>query len=404
MALKGSLHTVDLPEVLTFLAGTGKSGEFHVSGSRGEGRLWFDQGRIAGFEVSRSHEPADAIFELLRIDDGDFDFDGDTGRPDHVPAVGSDDGAIEPALEAAQARMAEWRDIVAVVPSLEHRLALRADEPSDTVVLEPAQWMMVVAVGTGRTVAEVIDARGMQEFDGCKAVRSLVDASLVEVLEPVAEAPVAEEPIIDEPVVEEPVAWHSEYQPSPADDENVAVPETVPYSFEPDTHTEAQSDDDHYAALRAAVVEIGDDLVPAEDYATYAEPAHPVYELSADPQLDSRAALQALLSEVSEDGATGSDYESHPDAHGAVDGLADRGPWTDHELSAMDVSEHGAWDSSPEDTSNIVPFAPVHSTDEQGYDPTEAVDDDSSETEEETPAEEPINRGLLLKFLSSVRN
>ena len=410
--LKGSLQTVALPEVLNFLADTGKSGEFHVSGSNSEGRLWFDQGRISGIQVSRAQEPSEAIFELLRTDDGEFDFASDAERPEDARAVEADAGEVAPALEIAQAKLAEWRDIVAVVPSLAHGVQLRAETPAEPVTLEPEQWMMVVAIGAGRSVAEVIDARAMQEFDGCKAVRDLVEASLVEVIEPAAGVVTVEPEVVEtfEPVAEvgafAPVA---EVGPEGTATTEESVDEHShteavfsPFSFstngsEVDSGTE---EGDHYAALRAAMVEIGDDLTEGEAASHYDDGSHPVYEFHADPEMDGRAALQALLSEVTDDG------EVHAATHEPVDGLADRGPWTESELSTMETQQ-GDWSEDGYEVSNIVPFAPVQTPDDE---PVAAVDSggesegEALEGEEVAPAEEPINRGLLLKFLSSVRN
>ncbi len=108
----------------------------------------------------------------------------------------------------------------------------------------------------------------------------------------------------------------------------------------------------------------------------------------------------ALLSEVTPP-ATGGPSDVAGEDH--IDGLADRGPWTEHELSS--INNEGAWSEGSEH-SNIVPFAPVHGSD----DPDDAVgsadeqDDEGGAEDDEVPGEEPINRGLLLKFLSSVRN
>ena len=415
MSLKGSLQTVALQEVLNLLSTTGKSGEFQVSGSDGTGRLWFTEGRICGFEAGQAEEPFEAVFELMRIEDGEFTF-AESERPDHIHPVEAEAGEVGPAVEAAEARLAEWREIIEVVPSLRHAVHLRTEAPEKKIVLDPEQWPMLVAVATGPTVGAVISSLGLRDFDGCRAMRPLVESSLVEVSEPVeAEEPVAaEEPVVEEPFGEEPVMAEPAEDAEPVagyEDEGFdahilpfAGEEAVAASSEtePADLGEVQPSDaegDHYAALRAAMVEIGEDLMVdrplSEDEGAS---AHSVYELEADPEVDGRAALQALLHEVA-------GPEAGPE-HGSddpVDALADRGPWTEHELSVMD--SQGGW-SEPGDQSNIVPFAPVHSqTDGEAGESSVAVDEaGQDEAEEAQAAEEPINRGLLLKFLSSVRN
>ena len=509
MSLKGSLQTVALPEVLQFLSGTGKSGEFQVSGSHGEGRLWFVAGRISGFDVARAEQPAEALFEMLRLADGegDFSFSADVDRPEEARA--SDWAELAPALEAAEERMGQWKDIVRVVPSLDHRVQLKAEAPGGQVILESDQWATVVAIASGRSVGDLIEARHMQEFDGCQAIRVLVEASLVELLEPavaveeptpvvesslaagsadggeelnagpeaggfvfssVEEQPVpsfhvsqvvevaqdaegeASDPVdeqgaaADEPIEgfgipapllrfgSEPDApEEAELEPAAANqvadlDEGEAVFSSFPVSFggseaevqaasyepvpgpEPEfTSFQSEQDEDHYAALRAAMVEVGENLSPEGEVAeaeaapeTDDETDDAVYELHTEAEMDGRAALHALLSEV-----TTPEEEEAPQQplEEPVDGLADRGPWTQRELAAMDTE--GAW-SSDEEQSNIVPFAPASvSSDANGPDASDETVEDQATVEDERedgPTDEPINRGLLLKFLSSVRN
>ena len=51
-------------------------------------------------------------------------------------------------------------------------------------MLRPDQWQLVATIGGGHTVAAVLDARGLAEFDGCRAVKELVDLRLVQVMAP----------------------------------------------------------------------------------------------------------------------------------------------------------------------------------------------------------------------------
>lgn len=350
MSFKGSLQTVPLPEVLTFLSETEKTGDLRVRGTHVEGHLVFDGGAISGVHVGRSHDAVDAIFQLLRNDEGDFDFDS-VEQP-FGELVSVEPAADVPgALASARERLAEWVDIVAVVPSLSHRLALAPNAPDDQVVLDAGQWAMVVAVGEGRTVGDVLDARGLGEFEGCRALRTLVGSELVQLSEP------ASGPVIS-------------YCPA----ESAELADPLPFE-EPAT---PGSSEDHYAALRAMIVDVDHDLSDtgsAFDPLETAAGEQPVYEEDADP-MDAEAALQAVLAEVSSAG--------EPEvAATSVDGLADRGPWPEHELAAMDGWGEGADVEAPGDA---VAASAEH------------------EALEEAAADEPMNRGLLLKFLSSVRN
>lgn len=501
MSLKGSLQTVALTEVLQFLSSTGKSGEFQVSGGRGEGRLWFEDGAIGAFDAWRSFETSDAIWEMLRIEDGEFHFSAGVTAP---PDAHRGDGDVTRAIEAAEARMDQWRDIVSVVPSLDHHVDLHHDAPGDGVHLEPAQWSLVVAIAAGRSVGDVLSARELSEFEGCRSLRDLVQMGLVDISQPKADAPPPDhdepetayhEVEADDDVVETPAEddhapkydqtdeyeHTAEYDPAVGgsyetdvdtgdagvsvandgvaslpgrllrfgidpveDDTDIAAGDPVGVDTDPvdgpalgfgeteeeeppadvsyggfpvavapyeevETYEEtvdheysdqaADSAADRYAALRAAMVEVGENLVsePADTDHDVDDQGSPVYAIEEHPEVDGRAALQALLTEV-----------TSPSQDEPVDGLADRGPWTADELATMD-SEQGWSGTNVEESSNIVPFAAPHGSDQaveaEGDGPVdEAEAETEAEAEEPQPGDEPINRGLLLKFLSSVRN
>lgn len=69
---------------------------------------------------------------------------------------------------------------MAIFPSQSCRLELQAsfDGP---VMLRADQWQVVATIGSGRTVGAVLTERGLGELNGRKAVKELVDLSLVKV-------------------------------------------------------------------------------------------------------------------------------------------------------------------------------------------------------------------------------
>ncbi|HXW77960.1 MAG TPA: hypothetical protein VEJ84_00595, partial [Acidimicrobiales bacterium] len=80
--------------------------------------------------------------------------------------------------EQAEARLEEWPEIAAVVPSLSSRLRLQ-DSVDEQVHITPDQWRLVTSIGDGRSVGDVLTARDLGEFDGSKAIKELVDLRLV---------------------------------------------------------------------------------------------------------------------------------------------------------------------------------------------------------------------------------
>jgi hypothetical protein len=252
------------------------------------------------------------------MEDGGFVFEAGVDRPEEaVRPQGDENSDIRPLLEQAQARLVEWGEIVAVVPSLAHTVELAAVAPEGGVVLDGSQWAMVVAIGEGRPVQEVLDRLGLPEFDGCKALKELTDDGVARV------------PAIDNTGGENVVAIGVD--PPPEDIEEPHSPETATVADETE--------------------------------------------------------------------------EDNPDA------LADRGPWRLEELASLEPAEEPeeedtetgrGQDDTEAEAETPTPAAPTDSL----YGSTAADDSPLAEDDEDAldADGEPINRGLLLKFLSSVRS
>lgn len=182
MALLGTLAEFNVDDILLLLAGTKKTGVLAVEGGRRAGRIWVDGGHLVGAELADQHEPASVVFELLRLTDGKFAFESgampaNLGAPQDVQTV----------LAAARTKLAEWREIERVVPSMASLVALDPGAgDSGSLSITADQWKTVAAIAAGGSVAEVAGRLGMVEFDACKAVKSVVDAGLAKVT-PVAE-------------------------------------------------------------------------------------------------------------------------------------------------------------------------------------------------------------------------
>lgn len=186
MALLGTLAEFHVDDILLLLAGTKKTGALAVDGGRRAGRIWVDAGHLVGAELADQHDPAAVVFELLRLVDGKFAFEAGA-----MPANLGAPQDVQNVLAAARSRLAEWREIERVVPSMVSVVALdpaAGDNGSLSITAE--QWKTIACVGAGGTVAEVGARLGLPEFDTCKALKSVVDAGFAKVT-PVAEGDTA---------------------------------------------------------------------------------------------------------------------------------------------------------------------------------------------------------------------
>jgi hypothetical protein len=190
MALSGTLDTLSLPELCELLSGTRKTGALHVRAEPGQGVLWFFDGEVCAGEAGGQTGPPpsggadllerlhDVCFELFRFTEGSFEFEVD--RRPSWPAEKT--VGVSGLLAETERRMAEWRDIIAVIPSIEARPRLVPEPPAGgPITLDAAQWRVVTGIDGRRRVSALIRVLDGGEFTVCKVLRSLVQAGLVEI-------------------------------------------------------------------------------------------------------------------------------------------------------------------------------------------------------------------------------
>ena len=266
MALQGTLDTFALIDVFRLLASTNKTGRLRVSGDRGIGNVWFDGGGVvlaAAYNTKPSDAPVAVIFELLRQHEGTFVFEADVTTPE--AGAPSD---VESLIREAEHLLIEWQEIEAVVPSVDVWVSLSPELPRPEIVVDGERWKVIVATGAGATVAEVGDHLGLGEIAVSKAVKEVVEIGLLTITTNAparAEAPrVGHLTVIDEVaalhIVEEAPepayepAPEPVYEPAPEPEPIIdLVPEPV-YEPEPAYEPEPQSEPEpqHGAGIHLA--------------------------------------------------------------------------------------------------------------------------------------------------------
>jgi hypothetical protein len=247
---------------------------------------------------------------------------------------------VEPLLAEAEALLAEWRLIESVVPSLSSWVALAPELPAKEVSIDRGRWRSITAIAAGSTVGDLGAQLQLTEVPVSRLVKELVELGLAAVSPDADDA--APEPAAPAPVSKVKVAP----QPAP----------------EPGVETEP---------------------------ATVA-PAEPAAEGSTLPP-----APWAVDGSAEGDTVTGNteDFES------IFPGLATRG---NSASTGADASDDVGADEIARQLANLSPkaakavkAAAAATTDEERDAALAAVGDGDGD--------EPLNRGLLLKFLSSVR-
>jgi Domain of unknown function (DUF4388) len=381
VALQGTLDTFALPDVLRLLAATKKTGRLRITGSRGTGSVWVTIGEVAALEATHAPhatEAVDALFELLRFEDGAFTFDAEATHDDPNPHP--DD--VEILLQQAEALLAEWREIEAVVPSMDAWVTLRSALPTTEVVVDQGRWTTIVAVGAGATVRRIGDELCLAELPISRAVKELAEAGLIDIAE---SAPAGAAPA--------PVAA-------------VAAPSTngtAPAPVRPLVAPKAEELPEEIADDLPAVItepEPEPEVAPApagprarRAKAAAAEPAEP--EVFVPLDLPGHGASAPSYDEPE----TEADVEVVDELPVNVDDLAAAFPGLANRLVAPDASEDEAEVAKQLATlspraADAIRAAAEATTDEEREAALDAVDGE----------DQPLNRGLLLKFLSSVKS
>ncbi|MFQ5557420.1 MAG: DUF4388 domain-containing protein [Acidimicrobiales bacterium] len=183
MALSGTLDTFALPDVLRLLATTGKTGRLRVTGDRGSGSVWVEDGAVVATELTTTTDlrpgAADVVFGLLRFSAGSFTFEADAravnaGAPIELEAV----------LSTAENMLTEWRAIEEVVPSLDVYAVLRPELANGDVMIDSDRWRCVAAIGSGVTAATLARLLELSEMDACRLLKELIELGLVELSDP----------------------------------------------------------------------------------------------------------------------------------------------------------------------------------------------------------------------------
>ena len=358
MSLQGSLETFALPDVLVLLASTKKNGELRVVGGKIDGRIWVEKGQIVHSDVNGSEiASVDAVFELLRLDAGSFSFEADNEAPArHEPDT------VDLVLADAQVRLGEWNDIARVVPHLDVLVDMAHEAPGDEVIVTAADWTLLRHVAGGCTVGELMGKLGHGEFDTCKTVKRLIDELLVSV-----------------DVNAKPISRVSKPGPAAA------------------TATAAAKDDAIPASVKVAppnseaAAERGDEGGDTDDTSAGSDPADELARLAEAAASRSRSNASSSNGNGSTSGSkvrvTTSAPGVGPEAPEPATPAGDKAPPAD-EAKAL-VAQLAALGGENEE--KIAKKVEEHLA--RGGELPEVLEGD-----------EPINRGLLLKFLSSVRN
>jgi len=144
----------------------------------GLGRTLVESGRVDAdaARVLAAEQARDAVFELLRWDNGEFAFVLDEGDPDDVGAA----LPVEEVVAEAQQRLTTWTGLLEQVPSMDALVAV-VSSPVDAPVLTREEWALLALVNGARSVSDLVALSGSGDYVVVSALAALAQRGLVTV-------------------------------------------------------------------------------------------------------------------------------------------------------------------------------------------------------------------------------
>jgi hypothetical protein len=185
MSLQGSFEVLGFSEVLELLERKRQSGRLHVRAGGAAGHIYLRDGRLTGAESGEHTMPASSAeanarleelcFEFLQSERGVFEFQPRVAAPWPTQLASS----VATVLDEARHRLEEWREIQAVIPSMDVRPRVVEELVSDEVTLTRERWRLIAAIDGRRTVHRLARTLGIGTYEVGRLLKSLVDDGIV---------------------------------------------------------------------------------------------------------------------------------------------------------------------------------------------------------------------------------
>jgi hypothetical protein len=185
VSLQGNFDVLGFAEVLELLERKRQTGRLHVRAGGVAGHIYLRDGHLTGAESGEHTTPAtgteaktrleELCFEFLQSERGVFEF-----QP-RIPAPWATQlsTSVETVLREARQRLVEWRDIQAVIPSMDVRPRVVDELVPEAVTLTRDRWRLIAAIDGRRSVHRLARTLGVGTFEVGRLLKSLVDDGIV---------------------------------------------------------------------------------------------------------------------------------------------------------------------------------------------------------------------------------
>ncbi|MBN2025374.1 MAG: DUF4388 domain-containing protein, partial [Actinobacteria bacterium] len=137
-------------------------------------------------EVFVEEQIQDAVFEMLRWTDGDFDFQPGVVFPEED--IGLSISTEELIMEGSR-RLDEWNRIEKKIPNLNvvFKMTSMQGREAAQISLTPEEWMVLTFVDGEKSVRQIVELTGMSTLHTCKILYGLIGSGLLVNITPAVE-------------------------------------------------------------------------------------------------------------------------------------------------------------------------------------------------------------------------
>jgi len=152
--------------------------------SRRLGQILIDEGYLDGrvLETFIQEQIHDTLFDLFRWEEGELRFEADEDCPDEDIGISV---SVENIIMEASRRLELWDRIRQKVPTpeTEFMMAAAPGDKSAEIHLKPKEWMVLCYLHGGRSVRELVDLTGYDEFETSRILYGMYSAGLIDRLD-----------------------------------------------------------------------------------------------------------------------------------------------------------------------------------------------------------------------------
>jgi hypothetical protein len=175
-ALRGDLNQLSLPNIIQLLNSGGQTGKLDLTDGSNTGEIFLRQGNIV-HAITGVQIGEDAFYTLMSWLHGDFNFVSDIEAPDQTISTGT-----ELLLNEGKKRIEMWTQIKNVIPSMQAIFNL-SQGTTGAINLDPDEWKVLAQVNGVRSIADIAESLGWDEFETANVLAGLVKTGLLEIVE-----------------------------------------------------------------------------------------------------------------------------------------------------------------------------------------------------------------------------